>query len=162
MKLAQILALPFPESLVQLAAYHADVLKVQEEPKGSNRGPWVDRYLSAAGVEPGQPWCASFVTFLLEQVGKMPAVSGPAAVRNWAKWARANRRLRNVPMRGDLFYLLNADGTGHIGIVLEVVGGEIRTIEGNSNNNGSREGYAVVRHQRSMQGLHFIRLTEAA
>lgn len=39
------------------AAYACDVLHVQEVPKGSNRGPDVERYQAAAGSGPGEPWC---------------------------------------------------------------------------------------------------------
>lgn len=79
--------LPRTERLVQLAAYHCDVLHVREE----NRGPWVDRYLAAAGVEPGNPWCAAFVTFLAGVAGYDDLPSHPAAVASWAHWARDTR-----------------------------------------------------------------------
>ena len=149
---------PLTEKLVQLAAYHCDVLHVQEVPRGSNRGPWVDRYLESAGAEPGEPWCASFVTYLLKQCGYSVLPSSPAAVISWSRWAERSNRLVTSPGRGDLFFLLHANGQGHLGIVLENAGAEIRTIEGNSNGGGSREGYEVVRRQRPLTGLRFIRL----
>jgi hypothetical protein len=111
-------ARPLSEKLVQLAAYHCDVLHVQEEPRGSNAGVWVDKYLAAAGVGPGEPWCAAFVTYLLKQCGYGSFPAGPAAVISWARWAELHHQLVPVPSRGDLFYLLHANGTGHIGIVL--------------------------------------------
>lgn len=170
-------AWPLTEKLVQLAAYHCDVLHVQEVPIGSNRGPWVDRYLESAGAEPGEPWCASFVTYLLKQCGYPPPVSlrssgsptppgaggafpvGPAAVINWSRWAEHGNRIVADPGRGDLFFLLHANGQGHIGIVLgQAAPATIRTIEGNSNPGGSREGYEVVRRERPVAGLRFIRL----
>ena len=151
-------AWPLTEKLVQLAAYHCDVLKVQEDPIGSNRGPWVDRYLESAGASPGQPWCAAFVTYLLKQCGDDALPEGPAAVSNWSHWATQTGHLVESPGRGDLFFLLHANGEGHIGIVIENEGKVLRTIEGNSNNDGSREGYEVVRHQRPPDGLRFIRL----
>src|SRR5206468_3145594 len=46
----------------------AAALRVAQSQKGvheigsSNTGPQVDKYLAAAGVSPGNPWCASFVT----------------------------------------------------------------------------------------------------
>lgn len=158
----EIKALPFPESFVQFAAYHCDILHVEEVPRGSNSGEWVNRYLASAGVDPGEPWCASFITYLLKFVGHMPAVSGPAAVASWAHWAEKHGAIVSQPKRGDLFFLLHANGQGHIGIVLENTGGKIRTIEGNSNDDGSREGYEVVRRSRAIAGLRFIRLPRAA
>ncbi len=153
-------AWPLSEKLVQLAAYHCDVLKVAEEPRGSNRGPWVERYLKATGLGGGNPWWAAFVTYLLGECGYKEIPIGPAAVANWSKWASRTKRLVSPPKRGDLFFTLNANGTGHIGIVLENKAGRVRTIEGNSNSDGSREGYAVVRHERPIAGLRFIRLQE--
>lgn len=148
----------FPENFVQLAAHHCDVLKVKEEPKGSNRGPWVDKYLAAAGLEPGYPWCAAFVTYLLKQVKAMPKVNGPAAVVNWKRWAEKNGKIVEVPKRGDLFFYVHPNGTGHIGIVLENKGATFRSIEGNTNDDGSREGYEVCRRVRSVASCRFIRL----
>lgn len=152
--------LPRSERLVQLAAYHCDVLHVREEPESSNRGPWVDRYLAAAGVEPGNPWCAAFVTFLAGVAGYDDLPSHPAAVASWAHWARDTRRRRDVPRRGDLFYILHPSGTGHMGIVLSPPdgAGQIRTIEGNTNEGGGREGYEVARRERHARSLKFIRL----
>lgn len=151
-------SLTLREQLVQLAAYHCDVLHSEESPRGSNSGPWVDRYLAAAGLDPGAPWCASFVTYLLKQCGYGVFPHGAGAVINWARWAEAGHKIVSKPERGDLFFLLHTDGTGHIGIVLENKGKTIRTIEGNSNDDGSREGYEVVRHERGIAGLRFIRL----
>lgn len=149
---------PLAEKLVQLAAYHCDVLHVEEAPHGSNCGLWVDRYLEAAGTSPGQPWCASFVTYLLNACGYRSCPSHPAAVVSWARWAEKEDHLVGDPQRGDLFFRLHADGTGHMGVVLEHLGASVRTIEGNSNVDGSRDGYAVVRHQRPVAGLRFIRI----
>jgi|SRR5579862_8596240 len=149
---------PLTERLVQLAAYHCDVLKVQEEPRGSNRGPWVDKYLASAGAEPGEPWCASFVTYLLKECGLQNLPDDPAAVINWSRWAEGTNRIVADPDRGDLFFLLHANGEGHIGIIVENLGTSIRTIEGNSNTDGSRDGYEVVRHVRPLSGLRFIRI----
>ena len=67
-------------------------------------------------------------------------LSGRAAVRNWARWADASGRVRSVPKRGDLFFWLNANGTGHIGFVTKADGVQFVTIEGNTNAGGSREG----------------------
>jgi len=30
---------------------------------GNNSGPWVKKYLAPAGLEEGEPWCASFVSW---------------------------------------------------------------------------------------------------
>ena len=53
-------------------------------------------------------------------------------------------------------------GKGHAGFVSAVTGNRIQTIEGNSNDEGSREGYEVCRHPggrdiKTIKGyLHFL------
>lgn len=42
---------------------------------------------------------------------------------------------------------------GHTGIVTSVSGGYIHTIEGNSNNNGSREGIGVFELTRKIKSI---------
>ncbi|HVT12830.1 MAG TPA: hypothetical protein VHE55_11230 [Fimbriimonadaceae bacterium] len=157
---AEWAAWPLTEKLAQLAAYHCDVLHVEEEPRGSNRGAWVERYLAAAGAEAGEPWCAAFVTYLLRQCGYGSFPESPAAVSSWGRWAEDHHKIAFTAMRGGLFFLLRADGTGHMGICLSGPDedGDFRTIEGNSNADGSREGYAVVRRARNASGLRFIAL----
>ena len=58
---------------------------------GVNTGAEVDKYLAAAKVGPGNPWCASFVTWSLEKAGhKMPG-GGWAAVQTWVRNAEAKQ-----------------------------------------------------------------------
>lgn len=67
-------------------------------------------------------------------------------------------RVKN-PQAGYIFIIINRDGTGHTGFVLSVEGNTIITIEGNSNNDGSREGNEVVRNKRTIKSVTgFIRL----
>jgi hypothetical protein len=44
---------------------------------------------------------------------------------------------------GHIFVIDFGAGTGHTGLVLEVHGGKLLTIEGNTNDGGSREGIGV-------------------
>lgn len=50
-------------------------------------------------------------------------------------------------------------GMGHTGIVVEVIGDSIRTIEGNTNDEASREGYIVAEKTRKISSINkgFIR-----
>ncbi|EKT4520794.1 CHAP domain-containing protein, partial [Flavobacterium psychrophilum] len=50
-------------------------------------------------------------------------------------------------------------GLGHTGIVEKVIEKTIYTIEGNTNDDGSREGYKVCRRKRNIKTIKaFIRL----
>lgn len=164
------------ETLMNIAATALQVAQTQlgqaEEPMGSNSGPMVDKYLSSVGLGPGYAWCMAFVHWCYQQAAKDAGVDTP--VRKTASvhdcWDKADpshkitagdlSRGKASVQPGDQFILLFGKGTGHTGIVEYREGSTIHTIEGNSNTDGGREGYEVVRHQRqlsdqSLQG--FIR-----
>lgn len=142
------------ENALLIAAHLCDVEHVREV--GVNRGFWVERFLAGVGLGPGYSWCAAFVAFALKQAGWKDLPKGAAAVRNWASWAKANGRITAKPERGDLFFWLNADGTGHMGFVVEATPTTVRTIEGNTNTAGSREGDGCYRRTRSRADVSFI------
>ena len=149
------------EKTLGFAAYECDVLQVKED-----AGPNQDKvgriaiYLRSAGVLTALPWCASFVTWCFLQAGvqRTQLASRPASACSWLDWAILKSRAHqdwSKAQRGDLFVLCDrGKGHGHIGFVVETrqFAGLwfIRTIEGNSNNDGSREGTAIVR--RGVQG----------
>ena len=130
--------------------------KVEEHPRGSNRGKEVEAYQRAAGAGPGDPWCAAFVTWCLLKAGasRKDLPDNPAAVAEWVSWARKRKWKAQLPARGNLFYLLHSDGKGHIGFCCGDDPAGFATIEGNTNTDGSREGYAVCRRKRSTLNVH--------
>lgn len=167
---AQWRRLPLVERMLMLAAQLCDVDKVREEPKGSNRGAWIDEFLKTARTDVGQPWCAAFVTYCLKMAGKDifstsfgEGVRYPASVASWVDWARATARWSRTPRRGRLFAIARSGAT-HIGMVTAVHSdGSFETIEGNSNDEGSREGYEVCRRTRTVAGVSgFIDLSGLA
>ena len=107
------------------------------------RGPQVNEYLAAAKVAPGNPWCASFITWSLEKAGhKMPG-GGWAAVQTWVRNAeQGNNGLKIVSAEearpGDIVAYdwggqedFGADG--HIGFLDSTVkGGKFTALEGNN------------------------------
>ena len=113
------------------------------ETGGANTGPQVDEYLAAAGVSPGNPWCASFTTWALEKAGyKLPG-SGWAAVATWVRNAeQGNNGLQIVSAEdarpGDIVAYdfggqsdFGADG--HIGFLdSTVANGRFTALEGNN------------------------------
>jgi len=136
-----------------------------ENPKGSNSGPMVNEYLHAVGLKPGYAWCQAFVYWSYETAaGKLNLVnpvlktgsvhdcwnhSSPNSTVSKLLHADVTQR-PDLVKPGDQFILFFGGNAGHTGIVEKVEGAIFHTIEGNSNNNGGREGYEVVRHQRSI------------
>lgn len=128
----------------------------QEQPKGSNWGNDVARYLKHVNYKVPAPWCAAFVRFCLDSAGiksTVNASSGSAYNKNNIVYKQA--KFYKEPLPGDVFviYYASLGRIGHTGFVYRAKGNIAETIEGNSNDDGSREGYAVVKRKRSFHTL---------
>lgn len=134
---------------------------LQEIPKGSNWGEHVKKYLSSVGINFPASWCMAFVYWCYRESARELNVINPLFKTGGvlSQWNKTNvLKKRTVPERGDIFIMDFGGGLGHTGIVTKVEGPNIHTIEGNSNDEGSREGFEVcerVRPIKSMKG--FIR-----
>lgn len=137
-----------------------------EEPKGSNSGPMVNQYLKATGLQPGYAWCQAFVYWCYNEAAKQlsrsnPLVKTAGVAQCWSETksklkipAGAARQDPSILEPGQQFILVFNNGNGHTGLIERVEAGNgtlLHTIEGNSNNDGGREGYAVVRHIRKLE-----------
>jgi len=135
---------------------------VMEVPPGSNRGPRVDQYLRSVGLNPGDAsfaWCAAFVYFCFDQAcmglgTKNPVIKTAGVVEHWdLAGDRGIHRLSgdeciaepSLVEPGMIFIITTSGGHGHTGLVEEVRGMALQTIEGNTNEGGSREGLGVFR-----------------
>ena len=136
---------------------------VQEIPRNSNAGPAVESYLKSVGLGKGYAWCMAFVYWSVKQAALQlnttsPLVKTAGVLRQWNE---VNSRMKtSSPQVGDIFIMDYGKGQGHTGFVVEILAnGYVRTIEGNTNDEGSREGYEVcyrVRKQSLMKG--YIRI----
>lgn len=137
------------------------------ETGGQNRGPWVRLYMKGNdGVQ--WPWCAGFVTFLLEQARQRLRAPLPIAgsfscdsLAAQAKTAGLFLSERDVTpgtiLSGSLFLVrrTSSDWT-HVGIVSGSTATSFETIEGNTNDDGSREGFEVCAQSRGYKNKDFI------
>jgi hypothetical protein len=164
-------ALPISLSLLALEIAISQIGQ-SEQPKGSNSGPMVDQYLKAVGLNPGYPWCQAFVNWCFEkaaeQMGKAEPVPNTGGVLKCWDMMSLNHRIlqREAVSRPQLvkpgmqFVMNYGHGQGHTGIVERIEGLVLHTIEGNTNEAGSREGCVVARKERRMDDklmLGFIR-----
>ncbi len=127
------------------------------EQGGPNRGVRVEQYQRAAGAHPGDPWCASFVYFCFEQAAghlgqRNPCPRTPSALALWHR-APASAQLRE-PAAGCVFVVDHGKGQGHVGFVEAVGDALLYTIEGNSNEEGAREGVMVLRRTRRRDSVN--------
>jgi len=97
------------------------------------------------------PWCATFIAAGAAQIGlRLPDGANTASTYvNEIAFKRAGR-LSTKPRVGSVFfvYFPSMGRVGHTGLVWKVAGGNVHTIEGNSNASGGREGLTVVMRVR--------------
>lgn len=146
----------------------ADEVGVREVPYGSNAGPKVRRYLSSVGLGVGNPWCMAFVHWCFDEAAKAAGRDNPVPRSGHVRtvWNRARDRLdaaRVITAReaaenpalvrpGMVFFMAYDETRGHTGLVVDNVNGRLETIEGNTNDDGHREGNGVFRRTRRRIG----------
>jgi hypothetical protein len=134
-------------------AYLADEKRVREV-GGNNRGKWVEAILESVGLGEGYPWCAAALNFAsVVAVAPRPERPdyNPAAVLGWRKWAEALGKLTTSPKRGSVAMHKTTESTGHIGVVVKVLGLWVYSIEGNTSSGESgsqRDGDGLYRRVR--------------
>lgn len=139
------------------------------EGTGRNTGAEVEQYLKYTGLGKGYAWCASFVCWVYGKAG----VENPRTA--WAAGLFPKRRLLwqngrgsiNIaagqafgkqPEMGDIFglYYPSLKRIGHCGFVDHWGEKEVITVEGNTNNDGSREDDGVYRKRRPVKSIHVV------
>lgn len=137
---------------------------------GPNSGPWVRLYLGFEG--PGALWCAGFACYPLRQAADTLGVSMPIApsascdvLAQGAKAAGsflAEAKVKTAADRAKIkpgsFFLVRAtdqDWT-HVGIVSKADADAFGTVEGNSNSNGSSNGFEALQSTRGYAKKDFI------
>jgi len=120
---------------------------VEEVPKGSNSGPQVDKYLKSVGLNPGYSWCMAFVYWCCKEANVHHNLIKTGGVLRM--WNEVSKDMKfTTPKAGDIFIMDYGKGLGHTGFVERVEGLNIHTIEGNTNDEGSRNGFENCRRVR--------------
>lgn len=138
-------------------------LGVEEKPRGSNDGPQVRAYLRATGLGPGSPWCAAFLAWCIQEVEKERGITiafpKTASCDVILEFARRHDILFAEPQEGDVFLVLASQNDAtHTGFVQAVTKTKFKTIEGNSNSTGTREGNEVCSNSRPFKTRYrFVR-----
>lgn len=125
--------------------------------------------LKVNGKTDGYPWCAAFVSYCVQKLCKQsPFFSGlippreASVSRLLTLWAKSNHcliftnRSKDLkPQKGDIVVFTFS----HVGIVEDTNSATLTTIEGNTNEAGSREGIMVARKTRAKSLIRsYIRL----
>ena len=131
--------------------------------RGNNEGfedALFEKYMIGRGFESGMPWCSFFAelvywsTYINRQKELDKLFSG-SAVQTYHNFKKSDWVVSGVPVAGALaIWQLYRGGVkqwqGHIAVVedFDLEKNQITTIDGNSNNDGSRNGYMVARVTR--------------
>jgi hypothetical protein len=122
---------------------------VREERR--NRGKVIDGYSRDIGRDPekADPWCAIFVCAMFRRAADQLGIRCPVPLTAgcWTLDERSPKTVRTTEATPGAIFLLK--GHRHTGIVVEALGGELlRTVEGNTDPGGSREGDGVYDRTR--------------
>jgi hypothetical protein len=159
-----------------------EAARVQEVRPPLNRGPRIDQYQVRAGLRlkdgmDGFAWCACFLYWCFDEAAKKlgrrnPVMKTAGCQDHWNRARQAGiaqitgTRATSRPdlvNPGMIFIMAFGGGAGHTGMVESVQGGFITTIEGNSNNQGGRDGFGVFRLTRKINTINrgFIDYSES-
>lgn len=129
---------------------------------GQNRGPWVRLYMNGNEGTPWA-WCAGFVCFCLKQAcdalkAQMPITPSFSCDDLAASAKQQARFVDHSHAKPGSFFLVRKSPTDwtHTGIVISIADETYQTIEGNTNDDGSREGYEVCSRTRAYGKTDFI------
>lgn len=141
---------------------------VQEDPAHTNQGE-AKKYQDRVGLPHGQgfPWCQSFLYWCYDEAatalgGTNPVVKTAGVLDCWNRTAEDRKIYRTdfgtiQILPGYQMIISEGAGLGHTGIIESVNDGKsINTIEGNTNSDGSRDGYEVCRHTRPLSNPAII------
>ncbi len=130
---------------------------------GQNRGPWVRLYMDGQEGK-SWPWCAGFACFVVKQACDTAGVALPfepsySSSQLKRNAARAGRFLTGADVKGPrelaagALFLQRGGRTGwkHTGLVVRVMADRFLTVEGNTNDDGSAEGYEVCSRTRGFR-----------
>lgn len=135
------------------------------ETSGRNDGPMVREYLASTGLPEGHPWCAAIVHWCYRKCGdvKEPihlyARAAQWHTEEFVIWRQGDPHPEGRLSRdGDHFSLHYASlgRIGHTGLIYGEDDNHLRTVEGNTNAEGSREGNQVALRRRTKRTIHTI------
>jgi hypothetical protein len=132
------------------------------ESGGNNRGPQVNEYLKSANSKPGNAWCASFVYWVYKQCDSTFKLNSPAWSPSWfnKKYTIYTRGVdKDIKAQsGDVvgYYYQEKNRIAHVGFFYRKTDKYIITVEGNTNEGGSRDGDGVFKKLRPYRTIYKI------
>lgn len=103
-----------------------------------------------------QPWCATFMSWLAMKTGASKLYPRTASCDAGGDWFKKQGRWSEYPAVGAQVFFGYPKDLNHTGIVYDYDDTYIYTIEGNTNDSGSREGDGVYYKKRLRRGSNVI------
>lgn len=131
-----------------------------KEATGKNDGPRVELYLRSVDLAPGAPWCAAFISWCYTVNG----VDNPRSGWSPSYFPRAKTiytrdgEIKATPQQGDVFgiYFSSMKRIAHVGFIHQWDSRMVVTVEGNTNDDGSREGNRVAIKRRPIRTIYKV------
>lgn len=129
---------------------------------GNNDGLMVETFLRSVHLEKGNAWCAAFVSWVYQQCKIISPISG------WCPdWFPADKVIyksnqptinQRAPQTGDVggIYFPSKKRIAHMFIIILWTDKYALTIEGNTNEAGSREGDGVYKKKRLKRQIYAV------
>lgn len=136
-----------------------------KEATGNNDGKDVEKYLAKSGLTKGSPWCAAFVYWVYSEAGIVPDITAPAYCPSYFtneyvifKRGSNNSEFTCPPQKGDMIgiYFPSKGRVAHIAFYAGETEDYYITVEGNTNDAGSREGDKVMKKYRPKSSVYSI------
>jgi hypothetical protein len=154
-------ATPAVKEQISIQKVYNSQLGVREL-SGKNDGKAVEAYLATVQLDKGYAWCAAFVKwcYLKSNVASASSINAMALSVNKAeRHVYFKNKILKEPQPGDAFtlYYAHLGRIGHTGFFDRRINNNIyRTVEGNTNEAGSREGDGVYAKIRSFKSTYSI------
>lgn len=130
---------------------------VYEYPANSNSVKYNTWYYGREVSGASFPWCAVFISWLFDGTGLCKKTASCAEM---LEWFEGQNRLVKTPQPGDIVffrYSTNNRRTNHVGLVIDVKGNTLTTIEGNTSKDSNDNGGKVMRRKRSSKIVAYAR-----
>jgi len=124
-----------------------------------------EKRMKETGWDKGMSWCSFFTELVWKEaytgssetsaIDKLFSGSATATFKNFDLAKQSGWNTGMTPKPGSLAVWRNGNSwQGHIGIVIENNGITFKTVEGNTNDKGGREGYIVATKNRVLKSAY--------
>ena len=110
----------------------------------------IAEYLASVGIKGKASWCSAFQYWLQKQIYSQPYYPRSAVANSiYDKAVKTGKKVPYKAEVGDYIVWKNPGSwTGHVGLVIEVSGDQVKTIEGNTSSISVRTGGMVAEKMR--------------